>query len=229
MRKKRKNQEASGDFRNDAFHSLKNISARPRSAGAVPAANGPSDEDADEGRLFARSVRGARPISRGEEAADEQPTLPRTARSAKPDADAENDANLFLQAMSAIGTGTVWEERTYDREPDAERSRRSSSGRMRQLKKGTIRIAQELDLHGLLRDEALRKLQHYIAAACARGEQAVLVITGKGINSPDGPVLPGAVRNWLQGPGKSMVAEFHAAPRDRGGSGAVVVFLRGRT
>jgi DNA-nicking Smr family endonuclease len=55
-----------------------------------------------------------------------------------------------------------------------------------------------------------------------------LVITGKGLNSPDGPVLQGAVREWLRTAGAKMVAEFHDGPRDKGGSGAVVVFLRRR-
>ena len=34
---------------------------------------------------------------------------------------------------------------------------------------------------------------------------------------------------WLREQGKGMIAEFHSAPRDRGGSGAIVVFLRQRT
>ncbi len=228
-KKKRKNQQALGVFRNDAFRSLKGTSARPRSAGVVPASPHPSEEEADDGRLFARSVQGARRIDRGEEEASGPASRPGMAASSEPDADAEHGAGLFLQAMAALGASTAPEARADDSEPLTEGPRRSSSSRMRQLKKGTIRIAQELDLHGSLRDEALRRLERFITGAYARGEQAVLVITGKGINSPDGPVLPGAVSSWLRGPGKNMVAEFHAAPRDRGGSGAVVVFLRVRT
>lgn len=100
------------------------------------------------------------------------------------------------------------------------------SSRMRQLKKGTLRISGELDLHGFLREDALGKLGHFIAAAYARGQQAVLVITGKGINSAEGPVLRGAVEEWLRTRAKGMVAETHPAPRDKGGSGAFVVFLK---
>ncbi|HWR73104.1 MAG TPA: DNA mismatch repair protein MutS, partial [Nitrospirota bacterium] len=33
---------------------------------------------------------------------------------------------------------------------------------------------------------------------------------------------------WLREQGKGMVAEFAPAPRDKGGSGAFVVFLRRR-
>ena len=97
---------------------------------------------------------------------------------------------------------------------------------MRQLKRGTIKITEELDLHGFMKDEALVRLDHFIASAFGRGQKAVLVITGKGINSPEGPVLQGAVAAWLREKGKGLVAEFAPAPRDRGGSGAFVVFLR---
>jgi DNA-nicking Smr family endonuclease len=91
-----------------------------------------------------------------------------------------------------------------------------------------VTIAAELDLHGFLRDEALFRLEHFISSSAAKGFPAVLVITGKGVNSPDGPVLRRAVDHWLREQGKGMVAEFAPAPRDKGGSGAFVVFLRKR-
>jgi DNA-nicking Smr family endonuclease len=111
-------------------------------------------------------------------------------------------------------------------EEDAGGHRRSASSRMKQLKRGTIRISAELDLHGYLRDEAIQQLNRFITAAFTRGLSSVLVITGKGINSPDGPVLQGAVADWLRTAGKGMVAEFSPAPRDLGGNGAYVVFLK---
>jgi hypothetical protein len=70
-------------------------------------------------------------------------------------------------------------------------------------------------------DEALSRLEHFIMNASARGHQAVLVITGKGMNSPEGPVLQGAVKEWLRTRGKGSIAEFHPAPRDKGGGGAI--------
>ncbi|HAK60118.1 MAG TPA: hypothetical protein DCO77_07010, partial [Nitrospiraceae bacterium] len=109
---------------------------------------------------------------------------------------------------------------------DESRKQQSSPTRMRQLKRGTIRINGELDLHGYFKDEALVHLEQFIADAYHRGLQAVLVITGKGVNSPEGPVLPGAVAAWLRREGKGRVAEFAPAPRDLGGAGAFVVFLR---
>jgi DNA-nicking Smr family endonuclease len=97
---------------------------------------------------------------------------------------------------------------------------------MRQLKRGAIRISQELDLHGFLKDEALKRLERFLANAFSLGQEAVLVITGKGINSPEGPVLRGAVAECLREKGKTLVAEVSKAPREMGGSGAFVVFLK---
>jgi DNA-nicking Smr family endonuclease len=77
-----------------------------------------------------------------------------------------------------------------------------------------------------LKDEALQRLEQFISEAVTLGQQAVLVITGKGLNSPEGPVLQGAVAAWLKDEGKRMVLEFVPAPRYLGGSGAFVVFLK---
>jgi DNA-nicking Smr family endonuclease len=122
--------------------------------------------------------------------------------------------------------GTTFRDILPEREIEKDTVQRSPTSRMRQLKRGKLRINQELDLHGFLKDEALMRLEQFVAAACRRGQQAVLVITGKGINSPEGPVLQGAVADWLSKKGKGLVAEFSPAPRELGGSGAFVVFLK---
>ncbi len=227
MAKKRRTEQKPGSFQNNPFTSLKGITARPRIP-VAPAGPKVDAEDADDAGLFARSVKGARPIDRSEEAIEAGPPDAASPASPKKTSDDEEEQGLFLKAMTQIGAAAVPAMKTAEEDLDEVGHHRSASSRMRQLKKGTIRISQELDLHGSLRDEALRRLQQFVAGAYARGDRAVLVITGKGINSPEGPVLPGAVSDWLRGPGKGMVAEFHPAPRDKGGSGAVVVFLRTR-
>ena len=153
--------------------------------------------------------------------------VPKTKTAApSPASRAERDERIFLEAMRNIGAVTNHAFEDED-DPDAE-YQRSPSSRMKRLKRGTLRISEELDLHGYLRDEAIGQLGRFIADAFHRGLQAVLVITGKGINSPDGPVLQGAVAEWLRTAGKGMVVEFSPAPRDMGGSGAYVVFLKKR-
>lgn len=223
MKKKNKTTEQPpAEFKHNPFKSLKGVATKPGPAQQKPE---PVREKKvlsaeDEAALFMRAMEGARRIE-NEEAPIVAPRKP--AAKKKAEVIAPEDNQLFLQAMQKMGA--TFQEVEHETE-DEELERRSSSSRMRQLKRGTLRITQELDLHGFLKEGALKRLEHFIAAAYSLGHQAVLVITGKGINSPEGPVLQGAVASWLQSKGKGMVAEFSPAPRDKGGSGAFVVFLK---
>jgi DNA-nicking Smr family endonuclease len=140
----------------------------------------------------------------------------------KPPPVEEEESRLFLEAVARLKV----EPRFADVFTDTPASAPLAGGRLRHLRRGTIRIDLELDLHGLSREEALESLAAFVTGACRRGQKAVLVITGKGKNSPGKPVLQGAVAGWLRERGREMVAEFAPAPRDLGGEGAFVVFLR---
>lgn len=218
---KKGKEQKPGNFSNNPFKTLKGLKAKPGPLRETAAASPVDAETADDATVFLRAVSDVQRMdaSSAKTVKSRQPSLQQ--RRAAADAE-EEERRLFLQAMGKIGPAF------RDAMPESEETeqQRSSSGRMRQLKRGTIRISAELDLHGFLKDEALARLEHFITSEYSRGRQAVLVITGKGINSPDGPVLPGAVADWLRTKGKAMVAEFHPAPRDKGGSGAAVVFLK---
>ena len=222
-RKSGKQKQGTGVFHHSPFAALKGVIGKASpSPPEAPKASAHEDHE-DEHGLFLRSVNGVRKIAQDDDRGPAQLTAP--AAPGAPGIGEEGDRELFLRALGTIGTAG-FRDRPQEREEEA--PERFSSGRMRQLRRGTIRIIEELDLHGFLKDEAIRRLEHFIESAVARGLQAVLVITGKGTNSPEGPVLPGAVDTWLRERGKGKVAEFHPAPRDRGGSGAYVVFLKRR-
>ncbi len=222
MKKKKPIKKISGDFTNNPFQPLRKFTPRE----GAPAAPKPAKVmrtagDEDEATLFLRAAEGVRRLH--EPGTQSSPgTRRERERSGEPAAD--DDKRLFLDAVQKIGAPG----RNEAAEPEEPAERRSSAGRLRQLKRGLIRIGGALDLHGTIREEALVRLERFVAAAYAGGQQAVLVITGKGINSPEGPVLQGAVAAWLRGKGTGMVAEFAPAPRDLGGSGAFVVFLKSR-
>ncbi|HEY5974193.1 MAG TPA: Smr/MutS family protein [Geobacteraceae bacterium] len=137
----------------------------------------------------------------------------------------EDERQVFLAALQQLQL-----DKTFtDEYPDDEAPLHPLPvNRMRQLRRGAIRIDYELDLHGLAREEALEALATFIGGAYQRGQQGVLVITGRGNNSPGEPVLQGAVANWLRNAGRGVVAEFAMAPRQMGGEGAFVVFLKNR-
>jgi DNA-nicking Smr family endonuclease len=220
--KNKKKEQETGAFQNTPFKALKIVTPKaPSPPTMAPKAPSREDHEGDD-ELFLRSMSGTRRI----DTEGEQEKGPLSPVIAGPRAGyEESNRELFLQAMGALTTTTF---RVEAPELEEERPSRSSSSRMRQLKRGTIHISEELDLHGFLKDEALKRLERFITSAYARGLQAVLVITGKGINSPEGPVLPGATIAWLREQGKGMVAEFLPAPRDKGGSGAIVACLRKR-
>ncbi len=222
MKKKKPEKKNPATFENHPFKSLKGLTPLPPAGGEKRAQPLPKKEQpaGDDDELFLRAVAGARRM-------DQKDVAATPVREAAPGrSDAPSDSRLFLQAMKKLGTAMTPAPREQE-EPEYTQ-RRSPIGRMRQLKRGSLRISGELDLHGFLRDEALVLLERFITGSFGRGREAVLVITGKGINSPEGPVLQGAVEGWLRQQGKGMVAEFSPAPRDKGGSGAFVVFLKKR-
>lgn len=131
-------------------------------------------------------------------------------------------AELFLQEIERLKLEVKFTEAF----PDEDELKPLAGNRLKQLKRGIISVDYQLDLHGLTRDEALAELPRFLRTARKKGETAVLVITGKGNNSTGEPVLQQAVAAWFRNAGRELVVEFAPAPREMGGSGAFVVFLR---
>ncbi|MFJ2990821.1 Smr/MutS family protein [Collimonas sp. NPDC087041] len=99
---------------------------------------------------------------------------------------------------------------------------------MRKLRRGHWTIQQQLDLHGMRRDEAREALAEFLRLAAKRGWRCVRIIHGKGLGSINKePVLKSKVRNWLVQ--KDEVLAFCQATAAEGGSGALLVLLKGQT
>lgn len=99
------------------------------------------------------------------------------------------------------------------------------SDTLRKLRRGHWTIQNEIDLHGLRRDEAREALGQFLRTALQREWRCVRVIHGKGLSSPlREPVLKHKVRSWLMQRDEVM-AYVQARPSD-GGAGALVVLLR---
>jgi DNA-nicking Smr family endonuclease len=95
---------------------------------------------------------------------------------------------------------------------------------VRKLRRGVWAIQAQLDLHGLRREEAREKLNHFIHDAKRHGMRCVRVIHGKGNGSPGRePVLKGKVKAWLVQ--KKEVIAFTQARASDGGNGALMVLL----
>lgn len=96
----------------------------------------------------------------------------------------------------------------------------------RRLRRGEWTVKSQIDLHGLRVDEAREALVDFIAQATRNEWRCLRIIHGKGLGSPSRePVLKGKVMKWLTQ--KSEVLAFCQARPDDGGSGALLVLLRG--
>ena len=132
------------------------------------------------------------------------------------------EEGAFLEEIGRLKLDTKF----TDSVPDEGELQPLAGNRLRQVKRGVVSVSHQLDLHGLTREEALDALPRFLLSAQKKGQKAVLVITGKGNHSSEEPVLHQAVASWLRDAGRKCVLEFAPAPREMGGSGAYVVFLR---
>ncbi|HBG05196.1 MAG: DNA mismatch repair protein MutS [Geobacteraceae bacterium GWC2_58_44] len=221
MKKKEQPKPKQKDFSASPFKALKGTALElrePVAAPAAPAKPARKSLEADDESLFLDAVADVRRLH----SAAAAPARVKAQAVAKAQRDDE-EQRIFLQAVEAL----KMDVRFSDELPEEESSQHQLPvNRLRQVRRGGIRIDLQLDLHGLTRDEAVENLERFVKGAYNRGQKGVLVITGKGNNSVGEPVLKAAVTAWLRDRGKSMVTEFAPAPGEMGGSGAFVVFLK---
>ena len=100
-----------------------------------------------------------------------------------------------------------------------------ASGTLRDLRRGRWVVQDEIDLHGLNRDEARQLLAGFMAECLQYGKRCVRVVHGKGLGSPQKiSILRQLVRGWLA-QRDEVLAYCQARPQE-GGEGALVVLLR---
>lgn len=104
-----------------------------------------------------------------------------------------------------------------------------ASERLDELRAGKIAAANRLDLHGMSEEAARDGVFRFVRQASQSGLRCVAIVHGRGLRSPDGPVLKRALPRWLmQLPLSHWVAAFGSAPRDAGGDGVTLVLLESR-
>lgn len=97
-----------------------------------------------------------------------------------------------------------------------------------QLKAGALSTEGHLDLHGMNAEQAYEAMLFFLKESYLQGRRCVLLVTGRGINSPGGQsVLRRSVQTWLtREPLKRVVLAFCTARAADGGAGALYVLLR---
>ena len=183
-------------FRSNTFNALKGIVAPPApnndvKTTPVAALQPVAPKDSD---LFLDAMSDVRPFNKqtatvkavsGKNLAD----IPATTSSDRKNVVEKVEQEAFATAISQLKLDVTFS----DQYPENDEIKSLGANRLRQIKKGIITVNRQLDLHGLTREEALSELPRFLRNASAYGEKAVLVITGKGLNSPGEPVLQQAV------------------------------------
>ncbi len=135
----------------------------------------------------------------------------------------EEDQRLFKRAMRELEApaGGAKAERHAPARPERPKVRRLKT------RPKNLRVDDQIDLHGLRTEAALRRLEHFVAQAASSGLRTVLVITGKGHHSPGGRgILRHKVEDWIRERGWRRVRTWSEAPARLGGRGAFVLYLR---
>jgi DNA-nicking Smr family endonuclease len=97
---------------------------------------------------------------------------------------------------------------------------------LRRLRRGHWVVQDDLDLHGMTSVEARAATVAFLAECIQRGVRCVRIVHGKGLRSRNRePVLKRKLGRWLD-VRDEVLAYCEARPVD-GGSGAVIVLLRG--
>lgn len=178
----------------------------------------------DECDLFSRAMSGVNRMNKAE-------TGRQIVAKAKPAAPAPADPDAEARGMLRdLVSGKVEFELEYTEEYVQGFIKGIDQKIFRQLKAGQYSPEAHLDLHGLNSEQAYDSLLHFTREKYFQGKRCILLIPGRGINSPGGmPVLKEELKSWLtKDPLKRVVMAFCTAQPRHGGVGAIYVLLRQR-
>ena len=196
--------------------------ATARKANAPSSAPPRESSGGDDAELFATAVKGAVPIPARER--DRSAAGPRRPTAA---AIISEEAAALAELADLVSGGADFD--ISDTDAHVEGMVVGLDPRLvRRLRAGEFAYQAHLDLHGLTAAEAKTAVREFLLASMVRGYRCVLLVHGRGRNSPDGrAVLKDRLKEWLtQGElGRRVLAFSTARPYD-GGSGATYVLLR---
>jgi len=176
--------------------------------------------EGDEERSFAQAMAGVTPLAPDRRVGPGRGSAPPRA---VPDADVEAYAAL-ADLVAGHGEFDISDTVEYVEGLAPGVDRRL----VKRLRRGDFALQGHLDLHGHTRDEARAAVERFLAESRVAGKRCVLLVHGRGLNSPDRvPVLKNALVAWLTRGGLSrrILAFATARPTD-GGAGALYVLLR---
>jgi DNA-nicking Smr family endonuclease len=178
-----------------------------------------SAEVADEEALLREALKGVAPLRDSGKASTRPPPPPPVPVQAL-----REDEQVLLDSLSdatPVEVGTETGEELVFLRPGL------ANLVLKKLRRGFWATQDQLDLHGLRTDEARQLLVDFLNGALRDGMRCVRIIHGKGLRSVNAqPVLRAKVGKWLA-QRDEVLAFVQARPED-GGSGAVMILLKGK-
>jgi len=97
---------------------------------------------------------------------------------------------------------------------------------IRRLHNGDFSVQDSIDLHGMTLGVAEGAFSAFLREALQKHLFCIKVIHGRGLRSPNGPVLKEALKKWLRGTFSKWVLAYVTAKDCDGGLGATYIILR---
>ncbi|HXW69043.1 MAG TPA: Smr/MutS family protein [Dissulfurispiraceae bacterium] len=94
------------------------------------------------------------------------------------------------------------------------------------LHRGFFSVQDCLDLHGFFVAQAEAETELFLKEAIGKGLRCIKIIHGRGLRSPEGPVLKSALIGWLTYRYRKNVIAFASARQCDGGLGALYILLK---
>ncbi len=172
--------------------------------------------------LFMEAMQGVKPV-KGEKQIDNRPAPD---KAPPPEDRSEEEVLAKLKDLVETGKGFVVsatseyiEGTAYNVNPEI----------AKKLHRGDFSIQAHIDLHGFTVLDATEVFDDFLRSAIETKKNAVLIVHGRGLSSPEEPVLKTKVIEWLtRGPFRKWVIAFTSARACDGGTGATYVLLRDR-
>ena len=215
IRKKKK------DVFNPAFKDLKKIVKQAEVK--RPALPVEKKTEIDDELIFSEAMTGVTPIS-----TEKGKKIPPSGKRKKPSHSLSDDDNEVITHLHNLVAGSIDMDFTFSDEYMEGSITGVGKNIMRKLKRGKFPIQAHIDLHGFTKKNAEDEVRNFLINSHHRGLRCVLIVHGRGLNSPDSiPVLKERLPAWLnRGPARKIVMAFSSAQPYDGGTGAIYVLLR---
>ena len=215
------------DIFNPAFKDLKKMVVNSQKEEKITHTKKPEiiEKVPDDESYFNEAMLDVIPIR--EEGREKVPGHGRNISPSHPAPDEEQEVMAHLQGLVR---GSIEMDITFSDEYIEGSIRGVGRNIMKRLKRGHIPVQDHMDLHGLNKKEAEIEVRKFLINSHRRGLRCVLIVHGRGLNSPDSfPVLKERLPVWLnRGPARKIVLAFATARPYDGGTGAIYVLLRKR-